>query len=512
MTTTQQDVVVVGAGPTGLTVACELARRGVAVTVLDGAHGPRAGSRGKGVQPRTLEHLDRLGLAGRLVSLGTSALAVRHWSEGPDGEPAGTDAPLDGYRAPTPDTPYPSALLAPQWRTEQVLREHLAELGVEVSWGNPVTGVVQDADGVAIELGDTSFRASYVVGCDGGSSAVRRATGIPFLGETHDDIRMLLGDVVVEGLDRDHWHQWRDPFTALCPLPATEDFQFQGADPNPATDREPTIEDYREALERCGAHGVRVREVRWSSRWRLNVRMVERYRDGRVLLAGDAAHVHSPAGAQGMNTGIGDGVALGWRLAAVLSGAGDALLDGYQAERLPIAAEVLGLSGRLSGRPITERGADGVTARQLGLTYRGGPLAAGPDGRRPAGAEPAADDPGPGPRSGDRAPDAPVRTPEGRRTRLFEVFRDPGWVLLGFDVRPPSRAGVRAVTLLSAGAKPDRDAALVDAAGHAATAYEPYPGELVLIRPDGHVGLRTGDPAAVDRYLDGLVAATAPVG
>lgn len=494
------DVLVVGAGPTGLALAGELIRHGVAVTVVDAAPGPFVGSRGKGLQPRVLELLDQRDLAGRLVSLGRFVMPLRRWSTDEDGEPRHVDHDLHPGAEPTPDSPYARPLVIAQWRTEQVLREQLLELGGQVRWGARVTGLTQDDASVRVELaGAEPVVARWVVGCDGGSSAVRRALGVPFVGETDEQVGMLIGDLVVAGLDRDHWHMWES--VAMCPLASTDTFQFQSAPP--AADGEPTVATYQDVLDRAGAGHVRVREVRWSSRWRLNVRMVRRFREGRVFLAGDAAHVHSPAGGQGMNTGIGDGINLGWKLAAVCAGADAALLDTYEAERLPVAAGVLGLSSTLLGRRFEQRGPDGNRALQLGLSYRGGPLA------------PAGDQDATGPQPGDRAPDAPLRDVRGDRVRLFELLRHPGWTLLGFGVVPAAPAGVRAVAVDPAEPADGRAVVVHDRGGHARRAYAPRPGELVAIRPDGYLGPRDTDPEPVRAYLDALLPAAdvrVPVG
>jgi hypothetical protein len=220
--------------------------------------------------------------------------------------------------------------------------------------------------------------------------------------------------------------------------------------------------------------------------------MVDRYRVGRAFLAGDAAHVHSPAGAQGMNTGIQDAANLGWKLAHVLRGADAGLLDTYEAERLPVAAGVLGLSTLLTGRRMVDRGAEGEQTMQFGVTYRGGPLAT---------------EPGEGlARPGDRAPDAPGRTPDGAPVRLFELFRPdpaPHWTLLGFGVTPPPVDGpVRRVTVGPAGD-------LVDVDGYARAAYGPSAGELVAVRPDGHVGARGPEADVVAFLTDVLPTAVA---
>lgn len=469
-------VLVVGAGPTGLTAACELARRGVNVRIV-AATGPFEGSRGKGVQPRTLELLDRIGLADHLIARGRFDLPIRRYEH--DGKYVDHDRPTG--RTETPETPYQRTLLVPQWRVEEALRNHLAELGVAVEWSMPVSGLVTDATGATVTFEDgTRVSAEYVVGCDGGSSTVRGLVGAEFLGSTHEEARMLLGDVVLDGLDRDHWHVWsvpEYPFVALCPLPATDTYQLQIALAPDMADN-PDLAGFQAIVDRV-SHGIRIRETRWTSTWRLNVRMVEHYRFGRVFLAGDAAHVHSPAGGQGMNTGIQDAINLAWKISHVLDGAPDDLLDSYEAERLPVAADVLGLSNRLTGKPIESRDVDDDRSDQLDITYRGGPLS-------PA-------TPGEGLLPGDRAPDAPCRLPDGSPVRLFELQRGPEWTILAFGTRPETpEAPVRVVTI---------GTDVLDEEGHARQAFGASDGELVLIRPDGYIGTRGYQPADIADYL-----------
>jgi 2-polyprenyl-6-methoxyphenol hydroxylase-like FAD-dependent oxidoreductase len=457
------DVTVVGAGPTGLVVAGELARRGHRVTVLDSAPAPFPGPRGNGIQPRTLEVLDPLGVTDRLVALGTFRLPFRQYALD------GTTRERDRHPGlePTPDQPFARPLIIPQWRTTQVLRERLAEFGVTVEQNARVVAVEQDHDGTTAILDDRRrLRSRYLVGADGGSSTVRKALGVGFLGETHDAVRMLLAEVELDGLDRDHWHTFDlvgadgAGFLSLCPMPASPTWALglRSPDPDVRAD-EATLHTVVDGIR----PRVRLRRIGWSSIWRLNVRMVDRFRVDRVFLAGDAAHVHSPAGGQGLNTGIQDAVDLGWKLAAVLDGAENALLDTYEAERKPVAAAVLGLSSELS-RHVLKTGAGGYADRpaalarqglQLDISYRTNPDA--------SGLQP-----------GDRAPDAPLGD-----TTLFLLRRQANWTVLAFDGPTEPVEGAQVL---------DVDALDVD--GYLRRTYKPVPDERILIRPDGHLGWR----------------------
>ncbi|WP_428935258.1 FAD-dependent monooxygenase [Streptomyces sp. ACT015] len=444
------DVLIVGAGPTGLALGIDLARRGVTALVLEKADGLFPGSRGKGIQPRTMEVFDDLGVVDAIRAAGGPYPTQLIWR---DGEPAGEHQMFDPAEA-GEDTPYHEPWMVPQWRTQEILADRLAELGGRVAFGHEVTGLEQDADGVTLLLTDgTTLRARYAVAADGGRSAVRRALGVAMTGETVDPHPMLVADVRITGLGRDHWHVFPprgdgDDFLALCPLAGTDDFQVSARFPVGAG-VDLSADGVRAVIaDRSHLPAEAVTEVRWASDFRPRAALADRFRDDRVLLAGDAAHVHSPAGGQGLNTSVQDAYNLGWKLAAVLGGeAPDALLDTYEQERRPVAASVLGLStGVHHGR--VRRGA---ATRQLGLGYRDSTLTL--ETRR----DPA------GPRAGDRAPDAVV---DG--VRLFDAFRGPHWTLLALDVPAPGLAGtpVRVVT------------------GAAPTAYGPG---LLLVRPDGYV-------------------------
>lgn len=297
---------------------------------------------------------------------------------------------------------------------------------------------------------------------------------------------MYVGDIRLRGLDRDAWHSWPkhpDGWLALCPLPSTDTFQLQAQVP-PNEEREPSPELFREIInERTGGMDIELIDAPWLSLYRVNVRMVSHYRVGRVFLAGDAAHVHSPAGGQGMNTGIQDAYNLGWKLAAVLQGAPEELLDTYEEERLPVAANVLGLSSRLykqiSGEMEEQMRRDAVTL-QLGITYKEMSLSVTSGNPRLKIA------------SGDRAPDAPGLNAAGETIRLFDLFRGPYFTLLhsfASDDLDRSIPGVKVVAIQSTQGEPTNGTnTFVDAFGHLAAAYGGGDGEYVLVRPDGYVG------------------------
>jgi 2-polyprenyl-6-methoxyphenol hydroxylase-like FAD-dependent oxidoreductase len=500
MTAFDTDVLIVGAGPTGLTLACELARRGIAFRLIDAAPGPQPGSRGKGLQPRTLEIFDDLGLVDRVIANGRMAMPSR--MVGPDGSETrgGGEMP-----SPRPDIPYPAGLITPEWRIEEALRARLAELGGAVAFDTALVDFAQTEDAVSATIRSgaavQSVTARWLVGCDGGHSLVRKQAGIDFVGETLETLRMIVADVCAEGIDRDCWHQWRhaEGFVALCPLPSTDQYQYQ-ASVAPGQDPDLGLANLQAILtRRIGREDIRLESIGWSSLWRANVRMVDRYRAGRILLAGDAAHIHSPAGGQGMNTGIQDAHNLGWKLAAVLRGAAPALIDTYEAERLPVAAGVLALSNELLAQAIAERGLairrDARTS-QLGVGYRGSPLAR--DDR----------DAGAALRAGDRAPDATALTTTAGEIRLFDLLRGDHFTLLAFGPDAPTFPGapwldLQAFRIVATATGPND---LVDCAGHLAAAYLARPGTLVLIRPDGYVGLisDSGDAAAVADYLKAM--------
>jgi 2-polyprenyl-6-methoxyphenol hydroxylase-like FAD-dependent oxidoreductase len=481
------DVLIVGAGPTGLTLACALARRGVRFRIVEKMPVPPTGSRGKGLQPRSLELFDDLGVVSDVVADGKFNLPVRYYDE----EGRFKEETLHPAVPDRPDAPYLAPLLIPQFRVEEKLRNKLNELGGAVSFGTSLSAFRQDKDGVTATLqgpsAEITVRCRHLVGCDGGKSTIREIAGISFAGETIESYRMLLGDARVEGLDRDHWHIWRSKtgFFALCPLPSTDLYQLQSS-VGPNEDPEVSLAAMRRhAKERATGVDIHVLDASWMSLWRANVRMVDRYRSSNVFVAGDAAHVRSPAGGQGMNTGIQDGYNLGWKLAAVLGGADNGLLDSYQEERLPIAAWVLGLSTGMMNAVAKTRTLQfrrDEQTLQLGLDYRHSSLSVDTRGE------------GEGLRAGDRAPQAPgLEGPRGPCS-MFDLLRGPHWTVIGMGMR--WRGLIKEILTAFPGSMKgyaicDGGSDYFDRDGHARTAY----GEssLYVIRPDNYVGLVTDD-------------------
>ncbi|WP_308402200.1 FAD-dependent monooxygenase [Streptomyces telluris] len=530
------EVLIAGAGPTGLVLAIDLTRRGIRHRLVERDGRGFPGSRGTGIQPRSLEVMDDLGTVAALMASGGPVPPMQTW----EGTERLREWDLVEPGDSSPGVPYPHVLMCPQWRTVEVLYARLEELGGRVDFSTELTGFAQDEDGsgVTAELRHAdgtveTVRAAYLVAADGGRSTVRKALGVPFEVEVVDARAAQIADVRMSGfeqagIDRDHWHMWPTApggLIGLRPLEASADtvqimafWSDTSYEPDPERDATPEALA-RLIAERTGITGLVPEETVWASSFRPKAGMAERFRTGRVFLAGDAAHIHSPAGGQGLNTSVQDAYNLGWKLGAVLRhGAPDALLDTYDAERMQVASDVLALSTRMHAqdrslgveRGLSRRGKD---THQLTLHYRTGPLARELRRGLPEGAEESASKAGSksgsksGPeedvlRAGDRAPDAPCTDPSGAPFSLFDAFRGPHFTLLdltGSDAEGASAAAAVADvewvrTYRIGGAAPD----LIDAGEHAKAAYGTG---LFLVRPDGYVGLATDDAADVRAYL-----------
>ncbi|MFE6888973.1 FAD-dependent monooxygenase [Streptomyces sp. NPDC057694] len=476
---TMTDVLIVGAGPTGLVLAADLARRGVDALLVERADGLFPGSRGKGLQPRTQEVLYDLGVLDAVRAAGTEYPTMRIW----EGDAPGQEWDMMERSEPSEQVPFPNGWLIPQARTQEVLYARLRELGGGVRFGAALTDLAQDPAGVTATLADGStVRARYAVAADGGRSTVRAALGIGMTGETVDAKPMLVADVRITDdapVPDTHWHVWpkaAEGTVAFCPLPSAPDggrvFQLaaQYADESALPDTSPAGVAKLLAARTVLAE-EHVAEVLWASDFRARAALADRFRSGRVFLAGDAAHIHSPAGGQGLNTSVQDAYNLSWKLAAVLAGAPESLLDTYEEERIPVAAGILGVSTRIhrSKTPVRRGG----ELRQLGIGYRESALTVETRGELSEDAL----------RAGDRAPDG---RPGG--IRLFDAFRGPHWTLLAVGV--------------DGAALPQLDSESVRTV--TVPAYEAYGTGVFLVRPDGYVGWAGDAAEGVVEYLAGV--------
>ena len=346
MDTTDLDVLVVGAGPTGLTLAIQLISRGVRTRVIDQDPGLPKLSRAIGIQPRTMETLDMMGVADRLLDIGHRGLRTSVYVGGR--RRVGIDMTYA-------DSEYAFVLHLPQNRTEEVLRSRLAESGGKVEPGIELLGFVQDADMVTATLCDAEGReeevtASFLVGCDGSHSKVRRVLNVPFEGQPYP-FDWLLADTQLDGVGRNdevhvYWGRGGQPL-GLIPIDGR---LWRVSAPMPA-DRggaPPTLEEIQGLVDARGPGGIVVHDAETLTCFRCQIRSADTYRCDRVFLAGDAVHIHAPTGAQGMNLGINDAANLGWKLAEVVAGrAPGALLDTYGAERRPAAQQVMAFTDNM---------------------------------------------------------------------------------------------------------------------------------------------------------------------
>ncbi|GFJ81446.1 FAD-dependent monooxygenase [Phytohabitans houttuyneae] len=447
-------VLVVGAGPTGLALAAQLTAFGVRVRLVDRAADRVHESRALAIQPRTLEVLAGLGVTERLVAAGNRMVRlVLHVR--------GRALSLPMFDFGLADTAYPYLLFLSQAETERILTEHLAAAGVVVERQVELTALTQDGDGVSCELSHGDGRAEvvaarYVVGCDGAHSSVRRLAGIGFEGGTYPQT-FVLADVDADGIEPGAAHVFigdRGPLF-FFPLGSPATWRLLAIRPPAEVDdgRPVDLPAVQDLADEYTGGGVRLRDPVWMTDFRIHLRAATAYRSGRAFLAGDAAHIHSPAGAQGMNTGIQDAVNLAWKLAHTLRGATPRLLDTYETERLPVGRTVLRFTDRaftaatsttplvraararvpallvpLAARAKRARAFVFRNAAQLGIRYRNSPLST--DNARSWRR---------GPRPGDRLPDTAVLH-NGERTTLHAAVAAPAWHLIVCGASPPPAA------------------------------------------------------------------------
>jgi 2-polyprenyl-6-methoxyphenol hydroxylase-like FAD-dependent oxidoreductase len=458
-----KQVLVVGAGPVGLTMAAELARYGVAIRIVDKAAQRTDKSKALVVWSRTLELLDRAGCGSTFVAAGQKVDAANIIAGGKT---------IGHISFAGVESPYPYALMLPQSETERLMEAHLAGLGVNVERQVELTGFTESDTGIAATLRhpdghDEKLETAWLAGCDGAHSAVRHTLGLSFLGETLQS-DWILADVHLSGMRLPasemaaYWHE--DGVLAVFPIsPGRYRIIADiggSVGPHPA---DPTLAQVQAVVDRRGPGGLAVSDPVWLSAFRINERKVGDYRSGRAFVAGDAAHVHSPAGGQGMNTGMQDAINLAWKLALVCRGtcSADQLLDSYSVERSAVGAQVLANAGRLTAigvmknhtaqvvrnllagflfglAPLRRAMADTMTEVSVG--YAHSPLN-GPSARGLSG-----------PSAGERAPPVAGQVPVGvGTTPRFALFAAPGDAVSGLlrdhedllepAVRPPFGAG-----------------------------------------------------------------------
>ena len=545
------EVLVVGAGPVGLTMGCELARHGVRCRVVDADEGPTDQSRALGIQARTLEVFEDVGVVDAVLKQAKKIRGVGAFADGHRITHITFD--LEGM-----ETTYPYLLVLPQANTERILLDRLKEHGVEVERRTSLKGLSQDGSGVTATLVDAEGRASevrapWLVGSDGARSVVRKALGLTFEGADYEE-SFLLADV---GLT---WDRPEDEMTILLtpegpviafPLPEPGRCRLVHASMTTLADTEAepsrVVARFEALLHAHGRPEAVISDPGWTSAFRIHRRLVDRFRQGRCFVAGDAAHIHSPAGGQGMNTGIQDAYNLAWKLGLVTRGAApESLLDSYSEERRPVVAGVVGGSDLLT-RIVTMRnpvarsirdhvlgllGEFGFVARrisraasELEVEYHGSPIVGEDWGGSGLAALADSIDFRAGPRPGDRVPDVRLEPPDDQAgpLRLFELLRGTRHVLLLFEGShgDPGPGAFGKVLALARRHAPEIETLLV-ARGDVAPPSIAWDGPVVrdhlgelhrrfgargpclyLVRPDGYLGYRAIPPDAgkLESYL-----------
>ncbi len=515
---------IVGAGPVGLTLACELTRHGVRPRIIERAPERSQNSKALAIFPRTLEMLETMGVVDHFLAAGQrlQGLSLHHRAE-----------QIAQIELTSVASPFPFALALPQADTERFLAEELSRRGIEIERGVELTGLTQNSEQVRAVLRHPDAREEtvetpWLIGCDGAHSTTRHLLAMDFEGAPYKESFVLADVTITSPLPRDHGHIFLGDDGLLGILPFAQDRWRIVANIAPESREqtlpELTLEDVQALLDQRVGLDYRASDPVWLSRFHIAHRKVREFRQLRVFLAGDAAHIHSPAGGQGMNTGMQDAFNLAWKLALVVRGiCAPPLLASYHEERAPVAAQVLNLTDRIT-RMATMRnsvaqsvrdfllpmvsGIDFVSERvadrlsELAVNYRESALVENHGVAKL--------------RAGDRAPDAELRDDENQARRIFELLRAPRHVLLIFLGTSGSTAQAEQIgKVLSAFPAEVVDsyrlsrghtglpAELRDLSGLAHAAYGLTSGGIILVRPDGYIGYRSAhfEPNPLRAYL-----------
>jgi 2-polyprenyl-6-methoxyphenol hydroxylase-like FAD-dependent oxidoreductase len=497
------DVLIVGAGPVGLCCALDLVRRGVSCRVIEKSPRPAIGTRARGISARTQEIFDSLGVLDEIRRFCEPNLPARFYNcEGTlvrESEPA----------APAParhDVPYPSALMVNQENTDFVLRRAVENSGTSIEMSSAFAGLTQNGHCVTATIatpeGFETMQARYLIGADGGGSRVRESAGLQLTGDQWEDSALyLIANLSAQGMDREHWHIWTDAewgYVTLQPIFHGDTWLFVATVPKQESSEwaAPTAQSIERLLRsRIPSLKVTFENLTWHSLYRRRLRIADHYRAGRVFLAGDSAHIGVE---HGMNIGIQDGLNLTWKLAEVLRGAPAELLDTYEEERRPTAAQILDTTLKRDSAPSGENTAANSITRaitrqgsatdptQLSVGYRGSSLSLNLQAVTSVAA-------------GHRAPDAPVLVGSRNQcARLFQFLDSTRFTLLHFAggrsleiARRPENLHVWQIMPGTARAN-GNTRALIDIQGHAYGVYGVAEDTLVLIRPDGYIAATAG--------------------
>ncbi|PPQ66556.1 hypothetical protein CVT24_007120 [Panaeolus cyanescens] len=553
-------VLVVGCGPAGLAAALTLAQNGVAVRIIEKDASPRVGQRGAGITPRSLELFEALGVLEEIQQKGRLVMPVRSYRS-PGDMSDFKEFTMMPKEDPMPKYPYRNFILLGQDGLDKVMRAKLSEYGCSVDYGTELVSLEQKDDQVKVVLqvrngicpeAETSRVEEvyeYVIGTDGAKGVVRKQLGLQFLGDNLE-IGMAIGDLKIEGLSEEYWHMWGKMEDSLfVGIRATENpgvFNFMLGGSNFKSGKE-LCQDHdllRAFLKKHSLgdrENIKIVEVICASSYTPTVRMVDVFGKNNVFVAGDAAHVHSPAGAQGMNTGLQDGFNIAWKMAMVCKGwAPKTLLETYNEERFPVVAQMLNITSKLMKAMATSSGDEsgwkrtGNGVNQLGVNYRWSSIVVN-ERSKPSfeeNKEPSKPDSYSENnflRAGDRAPDAPgLRSLFADRnvamTRLFTLFSPARHTLLVFSSSPgnirrvldiirqyPSEA-IKAVVIAPSDAEVEMSSrsyacdVYVDFDGHAYDAYTQteYKAVAVVVRPDGFIGAIVETVERLAEYFSGM--------